>query len=55
MLDSMGLDTGVDLNKLVEIRKAIAASLPDIAMHGALAKAGLPRNYLTASERLAAA
>ena len=55
MLDSMGLDTGVDLNKLVEVRKIIAASLPDIPMQGALARAGLPRNYLTASERLAAA
>jgi hydroxymethylglutaryl-CoA lyase len=55
MLDSMGLETGIDIEKLIAIRKMIAASLPDIPMQGALAKAGLPRNYLTAAERLAAA
>jgi len=55
MLDSMGLETSIDLEKLIEIRKMIATSLPDIPMQGALAKAGLPRNYLTAAQRLAAA
>jgi hydroxymethylglutaryl-CoA lyase len=55
MLDSMGLETGVDLEKLIDIRKMIAHSLPDIPMQGALAKAGLPRNYQTAAQRLAAA
>ena len=52
MLDSMGLDTGVDLEKLVHVRQLIAAALPAIAMQGALAKAGLPRNYEFAAHRV---
>ncbi|MGL4197586.1 MAG: hydroxymethylglutaryl-CoA lyase, partial [Allorhizobium sp.] len=30
MLDSMGLDTGVDLERLIEVRKIVVHSLPDI-------------------------
>ena len=55
MLDSMGLETGVDIEKLIEVRQIISRALPDIAMQGGLAKAGLPRNYLTAAQRLATA
>ena len=54
MLDSMGLTTGVDLEKLLAVRRIVSAALPDIAMQGALARAGLPRNYLRAEERRAA-
>jgi hydroxymethylglutaryl-CoA lyase len=46
MLDSMGFETGVDIERLIEVRKIIAQSLPDITMQGALVKAGLPRNYM---------
>ena len=53
MLDSMGLETGVDLERLLRVREAVAAALPDIAMQGALARAGLPRNYQTAVQRAA--
>ena len=55
MLDSMGLETGVDIEKLIEVRKIISRSLPDIAMQGGLAKAGLPRNYVSVAQRLASA
>jgi hydroxymethylglutaryl-CoA lyase len=55
MLDSMGLETGVDIEKLIEVRQIISRSLPDIAMQGGLAKAGLPRNYISAAQRLATA
>jgi hydroxymethylglutaryl-CoA lyase len=55
LLDSMGFETGVDLQKLLAVRDIIAKSLPDIPMQGALAKAGLPRNYVTAVQRLQAA
>ena len=48
MLDSMGLRTGVDLEKLLQVRSIVHAALPDIEMHGALARAGLPRNYVRA-------
>jgi len=51
MLDSMGLTTGVDLEKLLAVREIVRAALPDIAMQGALARAGLPRNYVSARER----
>ena len=52
MLDSMGLTTGVDLEKLLGVRDIIRNALPDIEMHGALARAGLPRNYVAASARV---
>ena len=54
MLDSMGLRTGVDLEKLLQVRRIVREALPDIEMQGALARAGLPRNYLRAEERRAA-
>ncbi len=54
MLDSMGLSTGVDLEKLLQVRQIVRAALPDIEMHGALARAGLPRNYEYARARRAA-
>ena len=55
MLDSMGFDTGVDIERLIEVRSLIAHALPDIAMQGALAKAGLPRNYVMAAARAVSA
>jgi hydroxymethylglutaryl-CoA lyase len=45
MLESMGLSTGVDLSKLLAIREVVREALPDIEMHGALAKAGLPQHF----------
>ena len=48
MLDSMGLRTGVDLERLLQVRSIVHEALPDIEMHGALARAGLPRNYVRA-------
>jgi hydroxymethylglutaryl-CoA lyase len=54
MLDSMGLRTGVDIEKLIEVRKIVSETLPDIEMHGAVARAGLPKNYVSAATRLAA-
>lgn len=53
MLDSMGLRTGVDLEKLLEVRRIVSETLPDIDMRGALARAGLPRNYVSAAQRAA--
>ncbi len=53
MLDSMGLETGVDIGQLLQVRERVSLALPDIAMQGALARAGLPRNYQTATQRSA--
>jgi len=50
MLDSMGLRTGVDLDKLLQVRSIVREALPDIEMHGALARAGLPKNYVRAGD-----
>jgi hydroxymethylglutaryl-CoA lyase len=53
MLDSMGCETGVDLQKLLQVRDLVFQALPDIPMQGALARAGLPRGYVIASARMA--
>jgi len=53
MLDSMGLRTGVNLEKLLEVREIVRTTLPDIAMQGALARAGFPQHYRNAEQRLA--
>lgn len=49
MLESMGLDTGVNLQELIAVRERITQALPDIAMQGALARAGLPCGFAPAS------
>jgi hydroxymethylglutaryl-CoA lyase len=54
LLDSMGLRTGVDLERLLQVRAIPAAQLGADSLTGALAKAGLPRHYQTAVERAAA-
>jgi hydroxymethylglutaryl-CoA lyase len=43
----MGLRTGVDIEQLIAIRQIIREALPDIEMHGALSRAGLPTHYRT--------
>lgn len=51
LLDSMGLKTGVDLDRLVEVRQIIARNLPQTPLYGGLARSGLPTNYVTAGQR----
>ena len=48
LLESMGYATGVDLPKLLEVRKFVEAALPGEQFHGAIPRAGLPRNFLHA-------
>jgi hydroxymethylglutaryl-CoA lyase len=45
LFESMGCETGIDLDRLVEVRKIVAKALPEVALYGAIAKAGLPRNF----------
>jgi hydroxymethylglutaryl-CoA lyase len=45
MLDSMGLETGVDIHALLEMRAEITTLLGDQPYHGAIARAGLPKGY----------
>ncbi len=42
LLDSLGLDTGIDLDRLVDAGKTLARLLPDEPMHGRLTRAGVP-------------
>ena len=54
MLESMGFSTGISLDGLLAARAVLAAGLPAETLHGALARAGLPRTFVPASTRAAA-
>ena len=41
LLESMGLDTGVNLKKLLAVRKLVQKALPDEPLYGFVAEAGL--------------
>lgn len=45
MLDAMGLRTGIDLPKLLEVRRILAEALPGDELYGFTPDAGLPRGY----------
>jgi hydroxymethylglutaryl-CoA lyase len=45
LLRAMGYDTGIDLPRLVAVRDILARALPEVALLGAVAKAGLPRGF----------
>lgn len=45
MLNSMGYDTGIDLRKLLEVRRSVAQSLPTEEFYGFTAAAGLPLGH----------
>ncbi|MBI3994284.1 MAG: hydroxymethylglutaryl-CoA lyase [Candidatus Lambdaproteobacteria bacterium] len=45
MLESMGLRTGVDVEKLVGVRGIITRGLPDEALTGSISRAGLPKGF----------
>ncbi len=45
MFEAMGCATGIDIEKLAAVRDIVARALPDVTLYGAIAKAGLPRNF----------
>jgi len=45
MLESMGLATGIDLEKLLEVRRILEASLPNEELYGFVPRAGLPLGF----------
>ena len=45
MLASMGIDTGIDLAKLLALRAKVADWLAGEALHGTLWRAGLPKTF----------
>jgi hydroxymethylglutaryl-CoA lyase len=45
MLEAMGFETGIDIDRLIAVRELVHRALPDVVQHGAIAKAGLPKNF----------
>jgi hydroxymethylglutaryl-CoA lyase len=45
MLQSMGYETGIDLEKLLKVRAIVAAALPGEPLYGFTADAGLPLGF----------
>lgn len=45
MLDSMGIETGIDLGRLLAVREILAAALPEEALYGFTPESGLPKGY----------
>ena len=50
LLESMGLRTGIDLEKLIAARSIIREGLPGQEIYGHVADAGLPKNFSYATE-----
>jgi hydroxymethylglutaryl-CoA lyase len=45
MLESMGLATGIDLTRLIGVRRTVEAQLEGVTFYGSIGKAGLPKGY----------
>ena len=54
MLESMGLDTGIDMAKLLEARKFLGEGLPGEPIYGYVPDAGLPKNFKRAADQVRA-
>ncbi len=49
MLESMGFDTGIDLDRLIRARDILAEGLPAEALHGQVSVAGIPKTFRVAA------
>lgn len=49
LLESLGFDTGIDIEALVELRRTVETWLPGERFYGAVARAGLPKTYRPAA------
>ena len=45
MLESMGFETGIDIEALIAVRELVHRALPSVVQYGAIGKAGLPKNF----------
>ena len=50
MLEAMGIATGIDLPKLLAVRRILREALPDEALYGFTPDAGLPLGFRPASD-----
>jgi hydroxymethylglutaryl-CoA lyase len=55
LLEAMGYDTGVDIDKLVAARAILTEALPGEAQYGHVQDAGLPKGFIYADGRLPSA
>jgi hydroxymethylglutaryl-CoA lyase len=53
MFEAMGVDTGVNLERLMAARSILAGALPDVPLYGMLAEAGLPLGFRAAARHSA--
>lgn len=53
LLESEGFDTGIDLAALIGTRALLQEGLPGEALHGRVARAGIPRTFRPAREAVA--
>lgn len=51
MLEAMGLRTGIDIDRLLEVRRIVSAALPNEEMYGFLPDAKLPLGFVPADKR----
>jgi hydroxymethylglutaryl-CoA lyase len=49
MFESMGVPTGIDLDKLMQARKLMVAAIPDEPVYGHMALAGVPKGFRAAA------
>jgi len=55
MLEAMGLKTGIDLPRLLEVRRILSEALPDEPLYGFTPDAGLPLGFVPATRAANAA
>lgn len=53
LLEAMGLNTGIDFERLLAARRVLAEALPAVELYGFSAAAGLPKGFTPASARSA--
>ncbi|MGO4302046.1 hydroxymethylglutaryl-CoA lyase [Cupriavidus sp. RAF12] len=54
LLGSMGIDTGVDIGRLLDLRERVATWLAGETLHGTLWRAGVPKTFPSQAARAAA-
>ena len=54
LAESLGFNTGIDLDRLIKAREVVQKALPNEALYGQMAKAGLPKGFSYAESRRAA-
>jgi hydroxymethylglutaryl-CoA lyase len=50
MFESMGVKTGIDIGKLIDVRNRVFTALPGAELYGHISKAGLPKGFRAFSQ-----